>query len=68
MTEIQEIEVVIDQTGNVKLMVRGVKGSGCVELTGEVEQLLGGCVVERQHTDEYTEVSELDEDRLNLRS
>jgi len=68
MSEIQEIEVLIDKSGNVKLMVRGVKGKSCVELTGEVEQLLGGRVVEHQHTDEFDEVGELDEERLNLRS
>ncbi len=68
MSEIQEIEVVIDKAGNVTLLVRGVKGKGCAELTGEVEQLLGGHVVEHETTDEYNEVGELDEDRLNLRS
>ncbi|MBU1106790.1 MAG: DUF2997 domain-containing protein [Candidatus Riflebacteria bacterium] len=67
MSEIQEIEVVIDELGNVKLLVRGVKGQSCLELTSEIEQLLGGQVLERQNTDEFHEVSDLQDDRLSNR-
>ncbi|MEW6351810.1 MAG: DUF2997 domain-containing protein [Thermodesulfobacteriota bacterium] len=58
MSEIQEIEVIVSPDGRVKVQVRGVKGPGCLALTGEVEKLLGGCVVERVATDEMDQVSE----------
>lgn len=67
MSEVQEIEVVIDAAGNVNLLVRGVKGQGCLELTDELEQLLGGQVLERQNTDELHEVSDSQDDRLSTR-
>ena len=64
MSGLQEIEVVIDRDGNVKLLVRGVKGEQCLELTKDVEQLLGGQVIDRQNTDEFHEVSDEQDDLL----
>lgn len=53
--EIQELEVFIDANGKVQLEVRGVKGGGCLDLTKELESLLGGEVLERKMTAEAYE-------------
>jgi len=53
--EMQEIEVVIDKDGEVKLEVRGVKGMSCLDLTKDLEAALGGQVEERQMTAESQE-------------
>jgi hypothetical protein len=49
---VEEIKVTIDGDGNVKVTVFGVKGGKCLQLTEELEQLLGGDVV-REFTSEY---------------
>ena len=48
--EVQEVEITITKTGEVKLHVRGVKGLACLELTQSVEQALGGMVESREMT------------------
>lgn len=53
--DLQEIEVIIDKDGQVKLMVRGVKGVACLELTRELEAVLGGQIEAREMTPEATE-------------
>lgn len=53
----EEIKVTIDAEGNVKVTVFGVKGKKCLELTEELEQLLGGDV-QREFTSEYYVESE----------
>ena len=53
MNVLHEIEISIDTDGRVKVEIRGMKGPACVEVTREMEQLLGGKVVERTHTHEY---------------
>ncbi len=53
--DLQEIEVIIDKDGQVKLMVRGVKGVACLELTRELEAILGGQIEAREMTPEATE-------------
>jgi hypothetical protein len=53
MSGLQEIEVVIKPDGKVEVIVRGVRGGTCRQLTREMERYLGGRVVERRHTDEY---------------
>ena len=50
--EIQEVDVFIDKDGKVRLEVRGVKGNGCLELTAELEQSLGGQIEAREMTPE----------------
>ncbi len=50
--ELQEIEVVIGKNGQVEISVRGVKGKGCLELTSELEQALGGDLLSREFTPE----------------
>lgn len=53
--ELQEIEVFIDSTGKVQLAVRGVKGGGCLDLTKQLEALLGGEVLDRKMSSEAYE-------------
>jgi len=55
--EIQEIEITIEKNGQVKLHVRGAKGATCLDLTQELEQALGGELLERQLTPEADEGS-----------
>jgi hypothetical protein len=40
--EVQEIEVTIDENGQVLIHVSGVKGEACLEITRPLEQALGG--------------------------
>lgn len=63
MSELQEIEVDILPDGSVKIHVRGAKGKKCLELTKKLEALLGGEVVERTHTDEYSQESDLSDNQ-----
>jgi hypothetical protein len=48
--ELQEIDVFIDADGQVRIEVRGVKGTGCLELTHDLETALGGQVEDREMT------------------
>ena len=45
--EIQEIEVTIDNKGNVKIHVQGVQGDKCLEITKPLEEALGGDITSR---------------------
>ncbi|MEW6141135.1 MAG: DUF2997 domain-containing protein [Thermodesulfobacteriota bacterium] len=58
MSELQEIDVYVKPDGSLTLEVRGVKGSKCLDLTRDVENLVGGIVVERAHTDEFHQVED----------
>jgi hypothetical protein len=53
--DLQEIEVFIDQNGQVRIQVRGVKGLECLELTRELEAALGGQIEAREMTPEAGE-------------
>jgi hypothetical protein len=46
--ELQEIEVFIDEKGEVQIEVRGVKGKKCLDLTEDLEEALGGEVAARE--------------------
>lgn len=48
----EEVRVTIDEDGNVKVSVFGAAGKSCLELTQELERLLGGDLV-REFTSEY---------------
>ena len=61
MSEIQEIDVFVRPDGSVRLEVRGVKGGKCLDLTKDLEKLLGGEIVERIHTDEFAEQDQEEE-------
>ena len=55
----QEIEILISPDGNsVKIHVKGIKGSKCLDATEFLEKGLGNNVVERKYTSEYHEVPE----------
>jgi hypothetical protein len=56
--ELQEIDVIIDKDGQVRIEVRGVKGAGCLDLTKGLEAALGGQVEDRQMTPEGQEVGQ----------
>ena len=63
--ELQEIDVFIDQDGQVRVEVRGVKGMSCLDLTKALEAALGGQVESREMTAEaYETVSEQVQDQL----
>jgi hypothetical protein len=54
----QDIEIVINEKGEVTFQVKGVKGGSCLDETKFLEQALGGEVLEQQKTGEYYEQSE----------
>ena len=56
--EMQEITVVIEKDGQVRVEVRGVKGASCLDVTRGLEEALGGQVEDRQMTPEAQEVGE----------
>jgi hypothetical protein len=53
--ELQEINVFIEKNGQVKIEVQGVQGISCLDLTQELEAILGGEVIERELTFEAQE-------------
>lgn len=53
----EEVKVTIDEEGNVKVTVFGVKGGKCLAVTERIEALLGGAV-EREFTSEYYQTEE----------
>jgi len=55
--DLQEIEVIIGKDGQVQLLVRGVKGLICLELTKELEAVLGGQIEAREMTPEVQETA-----------
>jgi hypothetical protein len=48
--EIQEIEVIIDRNGEVRIQVHGTTGTRCLDLTSDLETALGGEVISREMT------------------
>ena len=66
--EIQEIEVIIDKNGEVKIEVHGVKGKSCLKLTEDLEAALGGEVESREmKPDAYATVQEEVQDYQRLK-
>lgn len=61
---IEEIEVFIDDSGEVKYEVRGIKGKKCLDLTKDLEMDLGGNILLREETSEMYE-QEVDADEEN---
>lgn len=53
--DVQEIQVQIDTDGKVHLSLHGVKGESCLQITKELEALLGNQVEERKLSHEYYE-------------
>lgn len=54
--DLQEIDVFIDKKGEVKLEIRGVKGQKCLDLTQDLEAILGGEIISREMTLEAGEM------------
>ena len=52
MVDKQELEITIDDDGNVTIKVIGVSGPECLKLTKEIEEALGQ-VVDRQRTNDF---------------
>jgi hypothetical protein len=52
--EVQQIEVTIDENGQVQIHVTGIQGDACLEITRPLEQALGGQLT-RQMTPEALE-------------
>lgn len=50
--ELEEIDVFIDKSGQVRIEVRGVKGGQCLTVTKDLERALGGQVITREMTPE----------------
>ena len=63
--EMQEIEVNIGKDGQVEIIVRGVKGPQCLELTSSLEEVLGGVVLSREMTSEAIEVNPTQIDQID---
>lgn len=51
-SQMQELEIAISPSGEVKIQVKGATGDACLELTKNLEQQLG-TVEGRQLTSEY---------------
>lgn len=67
--EIHEIYVQIKPDGQVEIAVQGVNGSGCLDITAELEAALGGNVVLREMKTEAIEPTTLDHSQIDpLRS
>ena len=66
--DMQELEIMIDAEGKVSIKIKGVKGSGCMELTKAMEEALG-TTEERIYTEEYYEspLSLYEEERLKIK-
>ena len=56
--ELQEIDVFVEKDGQVKIEVRGVKGMSCLDLTKDLEAVLGDRVTNRELTSEADETSQ----------
>lgn len=55
--ELQEIDVFIEKDGQVKIEIRGVKGLSCLDLTKDLELVLGNHIA-REMTPEADEVGQ----------
>jgi hypothetical protein len=60
---VEEVKVVIDEQGNVKITVFGAHGPSCLKITEEMERLLGG-QVQREFTSEYYQQEEKESTRI----
>jgi hypothetical protein len=56
--ELQEIDVFIEKDGQVKIEIRGVKGMSCLDLTKDLEAVLGNQIVAREMTSEANEMGQ----------
>lgn len=50
--KLEQIEVIIDTNGKVKLQTSGYSGDECLAATEELEALLGNQIIQRERTAE----------------
>ncbi len=63
----KEINVIIDQEGNVEVEVNGAEGKSCLDATTQLEELLGE-VEERKFKPEFRQVETKVKNQNRLRS
>jgi len=63
--EYQSINIKIDQVGKVFLEVEGVGGKKCMELTKDIEKILGD-VLQRDYKPEYNDETKDDDNVLTV--
>jgi hypothetical protein len=56
--EIQEIDIFVEKDGQIKIEIRGAKGLQCLDLTKDLEAVLGSQILDREMTPEADESSE----------
>lgn len=56
--ELQEIDVFVEKDGQIRIEVRGVKGMSCLDLTKDLEAVLGDRVTNRELTPEADETAQ----------
>ena len=56
--EIQEIDIFVEKDGQIKIEIRGAKGLQCLDLTKDLEAVLGSQILDRAMTPEADESSE----------
>lgn len=62
--QMQELEIAISPSGEVKIEVKGVTGGACLDLTRSLENQLGA-VEERQMKSEFYQESEQNQQQWN---
>ena len=62
---VEQIDVIIDADGEVRIEVRGVAGEACLDLTRALEHSLGGTVLVRQMTPEALQNSQEADQQLS---
>lgn len=53
--KLEQIEVIIEPNGKIRLQTSGFSGDECLAATDEIETLLGGQIIERERTAENFE-------------
>ena len=56
--EFQEIDVFVEKDGQVRIEVRGVKGTSCLDLSKDLEAVLGAHITNRELTPEADETAQ----------
>ena len=65
MSQVEEIDIVIDANGKVSLDVHGVTGPDCEALTRPLEQALAGRILDRRRKDAFHQAAAAS-DRLGV--
>lgn len=55
MANLEEIEILIDEKGRIRISVHGIPGETCLDSTADLEKILGEKVISRKMTPEYLE-------------